>query len=66
MENPLMQLTLHPHHRNGKCAGLETGFDLAQKSKGIWKISKCKGPCEMLAVREISWEVLELVSAFTL
>lgn len=32
----------------------------------MWKISKCKGACEMLLVREISWEVLEWVNAFTL
>lgn len=50
---------------NGKCGGLEIEFDLASESQGIWKISKCKGPCDILTPGEIS-QVSERVSSFTL
>lgn len=54
MENPVMRHKLCPHHMRGKCAGLEIGFDLASKSQGIWKISKCKRPCEALTERDFT------------
>jgi hypothetical protein len=42
----------------GKWAGLDIGFDLVSKLKGIWKKSSCKGVCEFLTGREISWQPL--------
>lgn len=57
---------LWPHPMKSKCTGLEIGFDLASKSQGIWKISKCKGPCEIFTRGEISRQVLERVSSFIL
>lgn len=50
----------------GKCAGLEKGFDLVSKLKGIWKKSICKGVCELRIARGISWQVLGWGSLFTL
>lgn len=42
----------------GKRGGPGIGFDPVSKLKGIWKKSSCKGVCELLIVREISWQVL--------